>query len=815
MIGRELRLAVRRLATAPVAALTSTALLALGIGATVALSTIINALVFRPLPVPQPDRLVVASIVDRTGQVASMGLDTFLSLADQPSAFEAMAGVLPSGISSISVDGHARQAAADAVTADYFRVLGVPPLLGRTLGPADFSADGREASAVCVVSYELWQQVYGGRADALGRTIRISESACEVVGVMPRGFGGAQTGVAIDIVAPLPLLGPMLGMPPDRPPPLSQVLARLRVGVSLAEARAELNLRWTRALEATRPPDMTSFDGSRWFARRLQVSSGATGFSYLRDRYAGPLGVLLAGTALLLVMASANVAGFQLAVGLRRVHEVGLRRALGASRWQVLRPLLVESALVAVAGAAIGLLIASGGAEALMRLLLAGTFSTVLDTSADVRLWLLVCGVAVSVTLLSGLLPAWIVTRSPPSPGSAQGRIVPAGRWSRALVVLQVAVSAALLAGAGVVTAAMADLAARDLGFTARGVAVAQLYNRPGGYLDLDDEAYYRTLADRLSALPGVRSAVLVSGTPGMLEFRRPVRRADGGGPANATASIIAVSPGYFATLGVPLLGGRDVAWSDTIAQPPVAVISRSLASLLFPSDDVIGEAIVAGPGTEGRQATVVGVAEDASVLDVRSHRPPIVYLAMAQQPAPIGRWPRVLMRTDGALHAIEQATIAAVDGLGREHVVSFRPLDVGIGMSLARERLLGGLSVLYGLIALALVGVGLTALLSYDVAARTRELGVRLAVGASPWNLQARVVLRGLGLTVLGVIAGIPLAVAARAALVDALGGTAASSVVAAAAGCLVLVAVGAISTIVPGRRASRVDPATALRAE
>jgi predicted permease len=819
----DLIYAARRLASAPVATLLSVSLLAVGIGATMAVSTLLHALVFRTLPVGEPDRLALLSVLDERGQPASMTLDAFEILAADQSVFEAMAGFLPGGVVPATANGQTRQVIVDAVTDGYFTALGIGAATGRVLQPSDFDAAGRAASPACVLSHRLWRDAYGGSTAAIGARVSLGETSCEVVGVLPPTFSGIQIGVASDLIVPAPLVVGILGLPADRPAPISRAVARLRQSATLTQARAQMDVLWARALAETRPAGLAAERQTSWSARRLDLAPAATGFSFWRDRYARPLTILAWATAFLLIVSSANLAAYQLARALNRLPEFAMRRALGASRWQIVRPVLFESALVSASGAAVGLLIASVASRAAVRLLSSGGAGLALDLSLDGRLWWLVIGVTTGVTVGSGLVPAWLATHSAPSVG-APFRVVPARRWSQLLVVTQVAVSLALLAGAGVVAGVFVEMARRDPGFAAGSVAAAQLTHKPGGYTDMDDDVYYPALVERLSVVPGVRSVALAKPTPAQStsEFLVPVRRLDDPGAADVTAAVVTVSPGYFATLGIPFVAGRDVAWSDTRDRPPVAVVSRALASRLLPAGDgsirlpdAVGLTIAAGREARHQRLTIAGIADDASVLNVRSMRPSIVYVAMAQQPPPYARWPGVLIRTMASPASLEREVSDVVDGLGHEFVTQFRPLDVQIALSLTRERLLAGVSATYGLLALALVGIGLTALLSHDVVARTREFGVRLAVGASPASLRRRIVLRGVWLSACGVGLGAPLAIGARAAVTAVLGDTGGAGLAGALAASAALLAVSALATAGPGRRAARVDPAVALRAE
>lgn len=814
----HVRRAARRLAATPGSTLVSLALLALGTGATVALFTLFNALVLRPLAVPEADRLVVLSTTDARGERYGVWLAMFDGLAARQNTLEHMTGVLSGLAVTATAGSQTGRAIAAAVTADYFRVLRLAPAAGRFIDRGDVDGTGLRAAPVCVISYGFWQRAFGGRPDAVGQVVQVGEAAFTIVGVAPAGFSGVEVGVAPDVTVPLATLYEILDWPRDRHLAISFAVGRLRAGHTLDDARAELAALWPSVVQEALPADAPDDLRASFLGRRVVVESGATGLSVWRDRYRTPLLVLLVATGWLLAIACANLAALQLAGLVRRRHELVVQRALGASRWQVVRPLALESALLCAAGTALGVPLALVSAPVASAMLAGGAAPLALDLAPDVPVWVAAASLVGATTVVSATLPAWWSTRPCVAIPALGGRVVlAASRWSAALVVGQVACSVLLLAGAGAAAGALLDLRLRDPGFSVSEVAVANLLNRPGGYRDMDDAAYYRELAGRLGALPGVRGAVVAKPTPGVPggEFLLPVRRTDEGGPPDATGAYVMTSPGYFDLLDIPLLRGRDFTWADTLGTPPAAVISESVARRLFPGEDPIGRTIRIGNLPMHRQLEVIGIVADASTLNVRTERAAIVYVALAQQLPPFARWPDVLVRAAVPLRDLEPAVRRAVEDMGREFVTSYRPLTAQLDGSIARERLLALLSGLYASLALLMVGIGLAALLGYDVAGRLRETGIRLALGASPTELGWRVVLRGLRLTALGLVAAAPAAAAAVPHVAPIVGQTSTTGGALAAAGSVLLLAVAVAAATGPARRAARADPAVVLRAE
>lgn len=801
-------LALRRLAATPAFTAGTIAVLALGSGATLAVFTVLNALVLKTLPVPDASRLVAIEVQGARGETAALPVHLFDALVRRQQSLDRVAGLLGGSVVSADAGGAIHQAVADGVTADYFQLLGVPIVAGRPLGDADYRADAADADPVCVISEGYSRRVFGQATDVLGRTITLGETTVTIVGIMSDGFPGVQVGVRTDVVVPAPVVGRIIGLQPGSVP-MRHAFGRLAPEQSIDEARAEWSAIWQSVL-ATSPPGRLPSDIGE---RRLVVAPGATGVSAWRARYQGPLEVTMAASAWLLVIACANLAGLQFARVRRRARDVAVSRALGATEWDVVWPTVLESLLICFSGLLLGLPLTGYGARVATDLLSTGSVPLDLDLAPDWGTWAVVAALAALVTLLAGLAPALLATRQ--RRGLVAGTRVPSGggRVGSVLVAGQIALAVVLLAGSALAVDALLRVSVRDHGFNLDRVVAAQLMNRPGGYANLDDAVYYRTLIDRIKALPGVSEAALAKPVPGLSAppVSEPVTAP---GVSTATDAAVAVaSPGYFDVLGIPLLVGRTFDWGDDSGAPPVAVVSRSLArDLMMPEGLGEGSRIDVGKLPYHRGLDVVGIVDDASMLNVRDVAPRVVYLSALQQPPPMARWPGLLVRTHPGAESVTPAMTRAVDELGHEFLLRTVALSGHITRSLARERLLAIMAVVYGSLALSMVAIGLWALLAHDVTRRVREFGVRLSAGASPATLHRSVTTRAMKLTAVGITAGAAVTWMLSRALTATIGLDWHGSSWAVAGVIGLLLTMTALAAMGPARRAARTDPMTAL---
>jgi predicted permease len=806
-----LRLALRRLKGTPIFTAGAIALLALGTGATLVVFTILNALVLKTLPVRDPERLVAIEVQNSRGEPAALPRPLFDALSLRQRSLDQVAGVLGASVVSAEAAGSVHQSVVDGVSANYFFLLAVPVVAGRPLGPADYRASTSDADAVAVLSEGYATRMFGSPVNALGRTIVLGETVVTVVGVSADAFAGIQVGVRTDIVVPAPVVGRIIGLQPNSIP-LRYVFGHRADGRSIEEVHAEWSAIWQSELASSASTNSPATATER----RLVVSSGATGVSGWRSRYREPLQVTMMATAWLIVIACVNLAGLQFARFLRRTQEVAVSRALGATDWDVIAPAIIESLLICLAGLLASAPLAGWSVHIVVDLLSSGAAPLDLDLTPDWSTWAVLAALTVIVTIGTGLVPAWFADRRAGELASTSRVVAGHRRIGSVLVAGQIALAVVLLSGATLAVDALLRVAWREHGFEPDKILAAQLVNRPGGYTDLDDEVYYRTLLDRVSSLPGISAAALAKPVPAALSappIQEPVRSSDFTGEIDA--GVVVASPGYFEVLGLRFLAGRPFHWRDTRASSAVAVVSRALARALMPEGFRAGVRIDVGRLPHHQGIEVVGIVDDASVLNVRDDAPRVVYLSTLQQPPPFARWPALIIRTGLSTHNLAPIVTRSVDELGHEFVIRADTLSAYITRSLARERLLAAMAIVYGSLALAMVAIGLWALLALDVTRRLREFGVRLSLGASPARLRRAVTARAIRLTAAGTIVGTVVAWMLAGAVTTAVSvnGRTSPWIVAGVVGLLLLIALSA--AIGPARRAARTEPMAALRSE
>ena len=806
----HLRLALRRLAATPTFTVAAVAVLALGSGATLAVFTMLNALVLKTLPVQDPGQLVAIEVRNARGEPSAMARPLFDAVSQRQRSLVQVTGVLGGSVVSAAAGDAVHQAVVDGVTADYFSLLAVRVIEGRPLTSADYRAIASEADPVAVISEGYASRMFGAPPEALGRAVILGETTVRVVGVTADWVRGIQVGVRTDILVPAPVVERIIGLPPNSVP-LRYVFGRRAAGRSIEQVRAEWTGIWQSEI-ASATPERSADVGER----RLVVSSGATGVSSWRARYQRPLQLTLIASAWLLVIACVNLAGLQFARIRRREWEIAVSRALGATAWDVIAPTLLESLLLCLAGLLLGAPLAGWSARVAVDLLSTSSVRIELDLSPDWSTWALLACVTTLVTVGAGILPAWFTTRRSSALGSPSRVVTGQPRMGSVLVAGQIALAVVLLSGAALAVGALLRVALRDPGFDADRVMAAQLMNRPGGYTGLDDATYYRTLLNRVAAVPGVSAVALATPMPGALSAPPSQQPVTAPGPAaSLDAGVVFASPGYLDVLALPLLAGRDLTWRDDGAAPRVALVSRALARELMPGGFVGGLHVDVGSLPHHRGLEVVGIVEDASVLNVQDSTPRVVYVSALQQPPPMARWPGLLVRTRPGVEFIELAVQRVLDELGREFVLRADTLPGLITRALARERLLAGMAVMYGGLAIAMVAIGVWALLAQDVTRRLREFGVRLSLGASPAMLYRAVTTRALRLTTAGISVGTALTWMLWRVMVSAIGvsGEADPRVLAGVTGLVLVVVTCAAAG--PARKAARTEPMSSIRSE
>jgi putative ABC transport system permease protein len=798
----DLRYALRQLRRSPIFTVAAVACLALGIGANTAIFTVINAVLVRPLPYPRPDRLAMlfeGTVGDATDRNNVSPAD-FLDWQVQSGAFERMAAIYDLGV-NLTGHGAPAEVPAEQASAEIFPLLGLTPVLGRTFTAGE---DSPGAGNVVVLSYGLWQRRFGGARDVIGQVVRVDDKPYTVVGVLGQGAGLVGQARTPDLWLPL-ALDPAQDYRTTAGRYLT-VIARLRPGVTLPAAEADLRTVAAR-LEAAHP----GFNGG-WSANVVPLNE------YVLGPLRQPLLVLAGVVALVLLIACANVANLQLAQATARRREIAVRAALGAGRGRMIRQFLIESVLLSLTGGVAGALLALWLTDALAA---SATARIPRLGTVDVDLSALGFTLALSVAagLLFGLAPATQAARADLHEGLKEGARGTAGgtRTRAALVAGQVALALVLLAGAGLLLKSFANLQRVDLGFEPEHVLTARITLPEVRYTEpARQAAFFESLLARLNALPGVRAAGAINWLP-LSGLRSATDFWFGGRPIPSdadqpTADISVVDPSYFRAMGITLQTGRGIAPTDDARHPKAVVVSERFVRDYFPGQSPLGQQIFM-PWGDTLVGTIVGVARDVKHAGVDSVVQPTIYWSMAQFP-----WSgmHLVLRAEGDLRPLAAALPGVVQSLDPDLAVAdVRPLESYLGDALARHRFSMALLAGFAALALALTAVGLYGVIAYTVVQRTRELGIRLALGATPGVVLRGVLRWGLQLVGAGIVVGMVGAVAFTRVLRTLLYQVSATDPLVLGAIVLLLAVVGIVASYAPARRATRVDPMVALRSE
>jgi predicted permease len=830
-LAHDVGYAIRLLRRSPGFTTMAVASLALGIGANTAIFTLLNAVMVRPLPVRSPDELVTVGDPSRPTALREGGpmLDVlshplYERLRDHNRVFTGLLAAGRAGRIEMTADGGAVETVRGRlVSGNYFEVLGVSPALGRPLSSDDDRVPG--GSPAVVISDDFWERRFGRDPRILGQSVRLNGSPFSIVGVGPRGFTGEVVGSPTDVWIPVSMqaqVNPGHARLERRDSNWLLAMGRLKPGVSLEQARAEMTRLAQEALIDFAGTAASTDSLREVRGQQVQVEPGAKGFSWIRKNTAPLLITLMAVVGLVLAIACANVANLLLARATKRVKEISVRLALGASRGRLLRQLLTEGAVLALMGAAAGLLLADWGSVALSRLVSGGGLNPVpfdVDLAPDLTVLAFTGGVSLLTAALFALVPAVRLTAvglSPALKGNARG--VPHGGWplGKLLVIAQVALSFPLLVGAGLFGRSLANLQALDVGYSRDNVVVLTVDLPASGYVTIAQQlSLTRAVMEQMRSAPGVLGATvsengLFSGTDSTTESLhvdgfQPGRREDG------SARFDQVGPRYFQAVGIPVLAGRDFTETDVRGAPAVAIINDSMARFYFGERDPLGRSI----GNGGDRYTVVGVVRDNRQRDLKATPERRFYLPLFQASDAVVTF-HFAIRTREHAAAMIPAIRRELDVVDRSlKVTSLEPVGTLMSRSISGERSIAQLSGFFGVLALLLAGAGLYGLISYAISRRVNEIGLRMALGADRGHVTRMVLRETLALMAAGFALGLPLALAATRLTTSSLVGVSAGDPLTMAGATLVILIVGGGAGLIPARRASRIDPAAALRQE
>jgi putative ABC transport system permease protein len=816
---QDLRYALRQIGRSPGFASAVILTLALGIGANAAVYSLLNAIVLRSIPAQDPDRLVALSCADARGQQPrSIYIDTFELLRTKQHVFESVSLYSGGGQLLVEAKGIRAPALIESGTPEYYEVLGVRPFLGRFISGQDTPRDVPSAPVV-VIGYRLWQQRFGADPKVLGQTLTVEDMPLTIIGVTPPDFPGLQVDSGADFSVTMWALRKLAG-DPKRPLRAWNIIARLKPGVSLEQARAEVTTLWPGVQAATLPPGLTTREQEEMRAQVVRVESISTGFSTLRTRYGTALFLLSGFAVVMLILACVNLSGLFLARTVARRLETAVCFALGATRARVVQRLLVECIVLAGLGGVLAVPFAWWVSDAFVVLVRSGAGQPLFKPATpDLHVLIATGAVAVGTAVLMATLPAWMALTRGGALVVQPTRSVTSNRgWaSHVLLAVQVALSLTLLFGAGLLGRTLANLRSIDIGARSTDVVWTRVFAVPGGYTNFDDVSYYPELARRLAAIPGVRSVGLSRLYPSAMIlsnsriFRRVGTWDSRDAPGDIDALVEGASPQFFETVGIPLIRGRQFTWNDDRRSAPIAIISQSLERRLFPLGDAIGRRIRVDNDPK-KAIEVVGIAGDAAIGNLREPYVGVVFRPILQD---VLRVPVVTLRTSASPAAMREPISRTVLSMGREYAQTITSIEEQLDRTLLQERLLAMSSLFLAALAIVLAGLGLYAALAYSVVQRTREIGVRIALGASSARVLRMVVGRSLIVTLVGVLVGIGPALAVGRTAKAFLFQVSASDPILLTATAVFFIAVGLVAAIRPAYRAANVDPMTALRAD
>jgi predicted permease len=825
-LSRDIRHAIRSLRQAPGFVLIVVLTLGLGIGANTAIFSLMDQVLLRPLPVHDPSALVLldgpGAFQGRTVNLATFSYPMYVDFRDRNEVFSGVLARFPLS-TTVVWRGASERANGELVSGNYFDVLGVRPALGRMLNAADDRVPG--AHPIAVLSYGYWQRRFGGDPLVLNQTITVNGHPLTIVGVSARGFAGVQVGQAADVMLPLMMKAQMTPTWNDLDNRRSRwvtVMARLKPGVSRTAAEAAMNViyRQINEQEVKNIPNNSENFRKRFVSKHLDVLPGHRGLSDLRREFSTPLIVLMSMVGVVLLIACANVANLLLARTTARQKEIALRLALGAGRGRIIRQQLVESGLLALAGTVVGLLLAWWTGGLLLAALPGDPAARNLSAEPDLRITGFAIGTGVLTALLFGIVPAIQATRAgvigalKEESGSVAGGSRQA-RLRRVLVIGQVALSMLLLAGAGLFARSLYNLKWLDPGFRVDDLFVFSIDPSLSGYEGGRLTSLYRRMQEELVAVPGVRSVSMSEvGTLAGDNWSQTVRvdgyEAKEGEDLNP--SVDGIGPRYFETMGIPLVSGREFTERDVIGAPKVAIINETMAKYFYGSSNPIGRRFGFGRG-KPTDIEIVGIAKDVRSVELRDQPPRYVYIPYAQDDSVTQLTYHVRAARDdgGAIAAGIRQSVRRLDP--NLPIFNMKTMAVQIDESLFVERMVAVLSVAFGALATLLAAIGLYGVMSYAVTRRTREIGIRMALGAERGRVLWLVLREVAAMALAGIAGGLAAALWVTRQVQSQLYGLSPNDPLTLGIAMGLLATVAIASGYIPARRATTIDPMIALK--
>jgi len=809
--------------------------LALGIGANTAIFSLIDALMLRALPVQEPERLVLF------GKAESVGIDigfpnsssdlfsypTYREVRQRNQVFSDVAavhsftsrvhGVVHAGGST----GDLEQIKAQMVSGTYFSVLGLNAILGRALTPDDDVTPG--GHPVVVASHSWWQRRFAGNPSVIGTAITIDKTSYTIVGVAPKEFFGTTVGDSPDIWVPLAMeeqLPPGWKGYDDRMFQSLYLIGRLKPGIGVEQAGAEANLLFKQLLLEYSGPQPSAERLQDIEQARIELTPAGRGISELRKEFSLPLKILMVVVGVVLLIACANIANLLMARATARRQEFTVRVALGASPARIGRQLLTESLLLALLGGAAGILLGSWGSSALVSMVSTGPQVLPLNVEPDLRVLAFTLIVSMVSAVVFGTAPALRASRVELSASLRSNRAssspMTRSLLGKTLLASQVALSLLLLVGAGLFVRTLVNLQRVDTGFNQDHVLLFQIDTDSIGYKeDSRLVKLYKDVEEKVSLIPGVRAASFSMFAFNQGGWTSPASTRGDSSSAHTEQRVRhnSVGPDFFSAMGLPLLSGRGFGAQDTETSPKVAVISEALADRLFPGASALGKRFGRGGPAHSEDIEVVGVVKDAKYEDLMEEQRAMAYYPYTQSIQYLSNFE---VNFSGEAGAIVGETQRAIKDVNRDlPIVEAVRMSEQVGRSLVQQKLIARLSSFFGLLALLLACIGLFGIMSYSVAKRTNEIGIRMALGAGRGDVLRLVMREGLAPVLIGVGIGLPAAYAGARLITSLLFGLTPADPLTICVATMLLLAVAALAGYLPARKASRVDPITALRCE